>query len=371
MVIYVMNIFYFSIFCVIKITNKFSFETVTLTFIEELIMALISALLPLIRPLQITSLSPISVNGLKYFTSKRFTIWSISSLFFLILLFIHGIIDSGFYSVSQASIGNTLIFIKLCSVRVGHITILIESFVQRKDLIEMINILSLIDSTLIKKLGIHVDHKGLKKLILKYLIIGTVIFLVIECSVLGIFSNNNCSKFLSFWITRLFSFAVICLRYLQIIIFIYMIRSRLSLININLNKIDTDSHEKFISIIGHVGHLEEDNRDMLKMQNKKFKNFDEIPILRELYGKLWDVSKLINTCFGTSLLVCVGNDFGTVTLNGYWMYLSHKKSKNLAIICSIGLWSVPHVICLVLIAGFCYSTVSKVSCLTIHINVLV
>lgn len=323
-------------------------------------MPLIKALLPLIRPLQITSLNPFSVTSLNYFPSKRFNVWSVCSILSLILLISHGIVDTEFYSESQASIGKTIIFIKLCTVRLGHLTILIESFVHRRDLIEMINILSLIDSTMVKKLGVDVAHKDLKKLILKSLIIGCTIFIFIESLVLAIFLNHFSITFISFWIARLFSFSVICLRYLQIIIFIYIVQSRLSIINQNLNKIDTfiESNENFVSIIGH---LEEDNRDMLKIQNKKFQNFDEITVLRDLYGKLWDVSKLVNTCFGWTLLCCVGNDFGTLTLNGYWMYLSYKQSKNVAIICSIGLWSIPHIICLLLIAGFCYSTVAKVS----------
>lgn len=325
-------------------------------------MSLIKALLPLIRPLQITSLNPFSVtSSLNYFTSIRFNLWSISSILLLIMLIIHGILDSDFYTRSQTSIEKTIFFIKLCSVRLAHITVLIESFVQRKNLIEMINILSSIDLTLKTKLGIDVGHKGLKKLVLNCLVIGIAFFILIECSVLAIFLDHFPLSFISFWIASLCSFLVVCLRYLQIIIFVHIVQTRLSIININLSKIDTEtldeSREKLVSI---VGHLEEDNQNILKSRSKKFKNFDEIVVLRVLFGKLWDVSQLINTCFGTSLLVCIGNDFGTVTLNGYWMYLSYKKSKNVSILCSIGLWSLTHVMCLLFIAGFCFSTVCKV-----------
>lgn len=332
---------------------------------------LLNALLPLIRPLQVTSLNPFSVASskshlkLNYFTSKRFNLWSVLSIVLLLMLILHGIFDSDFYTGSEDSIEKTIFFIKMISVRLTHVTVLIESFVQRQNLIEIIDILSLIDLTLMKKLGVDVGHKALTKLILNCLIIGFTFFIFIESSVLAIFLNRSSIAIISYWLASLFSFSVICLRYLQIIIFIYILHLRLSVINLNLNKIDTEtidefnSREKLVSIVEHLG-LEEDNRGMLKMQNKKFKNFDEISVLRELFGKLWDVSKLINTCFGVSLLVCVGNDFGTVTLNGYWMYLSYKKSKNVAIISSIGLWCVPHVMSLMLIAGFCYSTVSKV-----------
>lgn len=326
-------------------------------------MPLINALLPLIRPLQITSLNPFSVTSLNCFTSKRSNTWSVCSILLLILLISHGIFDTEFYSDVDASTEKTIVLIKLCMVRLGHVTILIESFVQRTDLIEIINALSVIDSTLVKELGVDVRHKDLKKLVLQCLLIGSAIFISIESSVLAIFMHHSSSTFVSFWIARLFSFSVICLRYLQLIIFVYIVQSRLSLINRNLTKIDTietfnESSAKLISI---VGHLEEDNRDMLKMKNKKFNNFDEIAILRKLFGKLWDVSKLINDCFGWTLLSCVGNDFGTLTLNGYWMYLSYRKTKNVAIICSIGFWSIPHIIWLLLIAGICYTTVSKVS----------
>ncbi len=325
-------------------------------------MTLINALLPLIRPLQVTSLHPLSTTSLKSSTSKRFIVWSNLSIVLLILFFIHGIFDFNFYSQSQASIVKTIIYIKLCSVRLSHITILVESFLQRESLIEIIDILSLIDRTLIKKLGINVDHKGFKKLLQNYLIIGFAIFLSIEISVLVIFLNDSSIQFLAFWIASLFSFTVIFLRYLQIITFIYIIKSRLSIINLNLYKIGVEtSVERRQNIVSIIGHLEDDNQGMLKIQNKKFRNFDEISILRELFGKLWDVSKLINTCFGTSLLVCVGNDFGIVTLNGYWMYLSYKNSINLAVIWSIGLWSIPNMLSLVFLAGICYSTMCKVS----------
>lgn len=257
----------------------------------------------------------------------------------------------------------TIVLIKLCSVRLSHIIVLIESFLQRDSLIQIIDILSLIDFTLVKQLAVDVGHRNLKVKLLNLLIIGSALFIFVEGSVLFVFLNHRSSmSFLSFWIASSFSFAIISLRYLQIITFIHIIRSRLSIINSYLNKIDKETflenHSRFVSI---VGLLEEDNRDILKMQNKKFNHFDEITILGKLFGKLHDVSKLINSCFGTSLLVCIGNDFGSVTLNGYWMYLKYKRSVNVPIICSIGLWSLPHIVCLLLIAWFCYSTVCKVS----------
>lgn len=327
-------------------------------------MSLINALLPLIRTLQITSLSPFSVSSsLNYFRSNRSSLWNILSILLVVVLFIHGILDFNFYSDRQPSTTKTIIFIKLCTVRLCHIAVLIDSFVQRKDLIEIIDTLSLIDSTFTKKLGLNVGHNHLKNLLLNCLIFGSAAFVLIISSVLAIFLNYSPIKFFIFWIANSLSLSVICLRYVQILTFIYIIQSRLTIINCNLNKIDAeiligDTRTKHVSIIGH---LEEDNRDILKIQKKKLKNFDEIPILRELYGKLWDASKLINTCFGTSLLVCIGNDFGTVTLNGYWMYLNFAKSDGAAITYSIGLWSIPHLVCLILIAGSCYLTVFKVS----------
>lgn len=323
---------------------------------------LVNALIPLIRLLQITSLSPFPLTSLEYTISKRLNLWSVFSIILLILLTIHGFVDSDFYIASHTSIGKTIIFIKLFGVRLGHIIILIESFVQRKELMEIVNILSDIDATLLKRLAVDVGHKDLRKLILKCLISFFVVFLFIEVIVLIITLNISSITFLTFWLARLFSFSIMCLRYFQIIIFIYITQSRLLIINSNLTKLDNetffDSHEKFVSTIGL---LQEDNRNVLKMQQKKFTNFDQITILRKLFGKLWDVSNLINNCFGISLLVCIGNDFGTVTLNGYWMYLSHKKSKDLAIVWSTALWSIPHITCLFLIARFCYTTVVKVS----------
>lgn len=325
-------------------------------------MPLIKALLPLIRPLQITSLNPFSVTSLQYTTSKRFNLWSLASIIFLILLTCHGIVDSDFYTDSHASIGKTIIFIKLCGVRLGHIMILIESFRQRRGLMEMLNALSLVDITLKKKLGVDVGHKDFKRLIVNCLIIVFMFLIFIECTVLAIILNHSSISFVAFWFARLFSFSIICLRYFQVITFIYIIHSRLSIINLYLTKLDnetlTDSRKKFVSTIGL---LEEDNRNVINTQRKHLNDFDEITILREMFGKLWDVSNLFNNCFGISLLVCIGNDFGTITLNGYWMYVSYKHSQNLDIIYSTALWSIPHLMCLVLIAGFCYITVSRVS----------
>lgn len=328
-------------------------------------MMLSNALIPLIRPLQITSLNPFSVTSLNYNTSKQFNLWSMISIILLILLTSHGFVDSDFYTDSHTSIGKTIIFIKLCGVRFGHIIILIESFVQRRELMEIINILADVDVTFVKKLGVDVGHKDLKKLILKCLIGFFSMLISIEVIVLIITLNHSSVTFLAFWLARFVSFSVICLRYFQIMTFIYITQSRLSIINFNLTKLDNDldndtfkdSREKFVSTIGL---LEEDNRNAVKMQ-KRITNVDHITIFRELFGKLWDVSNLINNCFGISLLICIGNDFGTITLNGYWMYLSYKKSKNLNMVWSTALWSIPHITCLLLIATFCYSTVSKVS----------
>lgn len=321
-------------------------------------MPLISALLPILRTLQTVSIHPLSVNSLKNFTSKQFNFWSISSILIFTGLLIHGIIDSDFYADPQHS---TITFIKLCSVRLGHIIVLIESFLQRQNLIEMIDILSRIDATLTKQLGIDVGHGGFRVMLLNLLIIGSGLFVFIEGAVLYFFLKySNQANFLAFWIANTTSLSVICLRYLQIIVFIYIIQSRLSVINLSLSKIDgiAEKRSTFVSVIGH---LEDDNRDMLKRQNKRFRHFDEVTVLGELFGKLYDAAKMINGCFGISLLVCVGNDFVNVTLNGYWMYLTFSKFFNVAVICAIGLWTVPHLMSLLLISGFCYSTVGKVS----------
>lgn len=91
----------------------------------------------------------------------------------------------------------------------------------------------------------------------------------------------------------------------------------------------------------------------------------KIFIIRDIYGRLYELTNQINGYFGVSMLINIGNDFISITSNCYWIFISFKEFTSsttyiLQIACS-AVWSIPHILNILVLANICEQTVKSVS----------
>lgn len=98
------------------------------------------------------------------------------------------------------------------------------------------------------------------------------------------------------------------------------------------------------------------------MENPELK---KLLIVRDLYNRLFNLSEILNSYFGVSMLINVGNDFISITSNCYWIFYNfqdfHSTRNDFLLIAGSAVWSIPHLVNVLVLAILCERTVQTVS----------
>lgn len=235
-----------------------------------------------------------------------------------------------FINNRKSNVGATVDFIQLVSMRISSIIIVLEALITREFLINFFNNLNDVDRLMA---NIDVQTKFKVEQIKNLVIITITIIFYIGCELIVVLMyklRNRMETFL-YWISYVPFYVHCCIRYLQLIEYIMIIKRRVDIVNTKLRKIDV----------------------------MRPSDYDTLDNLREICYKLFIMSQSINRAFGLSTLINITNDFITITLNNYFIFVAFQqftyKSKIKAV--ESFSWSVPHYINIILLSTCCHFTV--------------
>lgn len=289
----------------------------------------------LIKLFQNCGLFPIKICN-KNFTpteSSGLRKWSIFLiLFFAIPIFTVYAEHEIFLNKKKSGIVETVDFIQLISMRSSALLIVCEAFLNRKSLMNFFNDLHEIHE-LMTKINVKINfNRELRKNFIVIMLSMTFYFSC-ELMVLGCFYLRDTSDLSIYWSFYIPFYMVCCLRYLQLISFVLIIKRRIDIVNRNLSKISQLTHET---------------------QHK-------LEVLRQILYKLYSMSLMVNNFFGLSTLINIANDFITVTLNSFFVFVSFQNLQHNTIvkIFESFFWCTPHCVNIIALATCCQLTLQS------------
>lgn len=234
-----------------------------------------------------------------------------------------------------------------------HLIILLESVVKIEAQAKLIDILSSVDHLFHAKIGIAIPYRWEKSKIFNQTLILVLIEVTIKLIIIIIVFSRYAEADKSFKIFfALYSNFVICLRMIQIIIFVHLLQDRLILLNQELiDLFDTTQHKKNRTI------------PFFRYVFVKCSMYDRVLSLKQIYSKLFDISEQISDAFGWSLLLVVIVIFTTVTFDFYWAYINRNDA---AFVLNCLLFFVPYLIILSTLTYYCSSC-----CQQVHIIIII
>lgn len=279
------------------------------------------------------------------------------------VLIIFAIFASAFFINSVLEDNNALSLLVGGLVFVGllitHFINIFQALLTRKKQNMIYQKFDEIDFLLQNQLLVNINYKSLQqKLFIKYFIIKTLLITIHISSIVSVIINQ---LFIQYYLHLILPVFIIRIRCIQNMFYVDLINEKLNLMNQKLEDINSKHRDKMAFILFAD--------KMQKFDRKDTKNslYEQLLVLKQIYGKLWDVSNLINDCFGWSLLVIVTQYFIEFTSNGYWLFLALENVLDRSIatqsLCSI----FPIIIILTSMAYSCYQSAESAQ----HTGVLI
>lgn len=258
---------------------------------------------------------------------------SVFSILIVIFLFSYAIYSNEFYAFTTISntVGNYLYLLIVST----HLIVTVESIIQSKAQSRLVQKFTLIDRLFQDKLKIFAFYKTEKR----EMFMRNLILLSILATTKGFFSLyiHFFHRAFNFMWIELYSVWILYLRHIQVLVFVGLMRNRLSLINDELKKMKTATSPLML---------------------------DRVMYLKQIYSELHEVCQLIGMAFGWSILTTILQNFVDVTSVCYWGYIGKTDAKY-KIIGFILL--APHVIMLTVLCSCCSSCYQQV----IHDNFMI
>lgn len=331
-------------------------------------MLLIKALMPLIHTLQLVGFTTFEITRKNSFYAYNISV--ILSLLFILSVIVYRLINTELLQMTHFnSAVNNVNLIQLNLFRFAHLLIVIESLLKQKRQKLFFDQLRHVDRMLLQKYTIEIDYRSLRRYTTIQLISFGLVYVFCLTSIIGyrILVQRHSFTIWQFigWFYNMVPFMLTSLRYFQIIVWMGLLRTRFGHLNSILEHIDFNGW-----LVTGIKPKPEIRNEILLVTEYGRKDrrsvrrrtaLDQLVIVRELYDRLWDLTQLINDCFGWSLLINTANDFVSVTSNCYLIFLLTKfgLSDTMRIVSAI-CWTVPHVINLLGITYCCYSTIREV-----------
>ncbi|XP_016976781.1 putative gustatory receptor 2a [Drosophila rhopaloa] len=249
-----------------------------------------------------------------------------------------------------SSIGHTVDFIQLVGMRVAHLAALLEALWQRQAQRQFFAELGEIDGQLAKAL--RVDVEGGRLLMRRQTTRRAVWILwgyaTSQSLILGAKLLAPGHRFPVYWICYLLPLLVCGLRYFQIFTAVQIVRQRLDEIVVALQQLQLQQKNP-----GQDAVTEE-------QADLEHAAIERLIAVRLIYQRVWALVSLLNQCYGTSMLMQVGNDFLAITSNCYWMFLNFRQSAaspyDILQIVASAVWSAPHLSNVLVLSLLCDRT---------------
>lgn len=206
-------------------------------------------------------------------------------------------------------------------VSLTHFTIVFESLLKRKDQMKLIQKFTSIDNLYNTKLKVNIPYRKEKRGIILRNVCFILIFIMTKVAISTYLYYRNEMSIL--WYPALYSIWIMCLRSIQVMFFLYLIRGRLKLINELLKDLERAINSK-------------QHRRKLFSPNSIY---NQILGLKSIFAKLYEICRLINKIFSWSLLAIITQCFVDFTFNCYWafLYLENSAFDDANVVSCIGL----------------------------------
>lgn len=257
------------------------------------------------------------------------------------------------FSDGSNSLSSIVASLVLATVIVTQTLNILQAFLNRQEQLEMVSLFTSIDVLLERQLLTRIDYKKIKnKFYVKFgVALMILLFVQIIFIVLVVNSRGN-----YFWLYHAFPALSLRIRCFQNMFYVDMVTEMLRILNARLENL-IDNRESKLNLILFVDRLRE-----RKNLNEENPLYEEILLLKQIYGKVWDICNLINDSFGWSLLAITTQYFIEFTSSGYYLFLALENflPRIVAYECCCAL--VPLVIVLSLLAYSCFCCTQNVSC---------
>lgn len=200
--------------------------------------------------------------------------------------------------------GNTVYDIvgalKVFILIVTHISIVIHAFTSRKTQVDILKMFDHIDSVMVTQLFIKIVPKSISKKFAWEQIAYIAILLA---------SYTHYFICISMYVDNFFVMPIIGttrMRCVQILFYVGLLQERLEMINDELSKIikpPAYGHSLFRKAI---------------LENE---NYEKIVILKNLYGCIWEISNMLNDCFGWSFVIMATEQFVEMLSNANVIFI--------------------------------------------------
>lgn len=152
-----------------------------------------------------------------------------------------------------------------------------------------------IDYMLQNHLLVHINYSSLRQsLLLKYFIIELVLLIIHAISIVSTIING---LFFSYYLHLILPIFIIRIRCIQNMFYVDLIKEKLNMMNKKLEEIIARNRDKMAFIL-----VADKLQKFDKKKEPKTALYDQLMTLKQIYGKIWDISNLINDCFGKTFI---------------------------------------------------------------------
>lgn len=286
----------------------------------------------------------------------------IYSCFSILLVFIIVVSAVFFQKVLEHNpLSSAISYSLFFSILATHLIIVVQSLVQRKFQMRLMQKFTHVDRLFHTKLQVPVSYREERRILFLRFVMMLSTFVVIKVALM--IHLYSASALDSFWYHCLYSVWVARLRSVQVLCFVHLLRERLILVNHKIKEILTARNlYAGFSNDWHTTYNRRNSVFILDKSMPRISIYDRLLSLKQIYGELYEICELINITYGWSLLAIIAQCFIDFTSNSYWTFLALEEASadiSTAIDCISLL--IPVVIVLSLFAYYCSSCSRYVS----------
>lgn len=229
-------------------------------------------------------------------------VYSIFSILLVFAIFVSAVYIHKVFNDNTLS--SAVAYSFLLSILATHLIIILQSLFHRKAQMKLVEKFSYVDHLFNSKLQLFISYRNEKRALFIRLLILLSTFVVIKLGlIIHLYYGRNLN---SFWFHCLYSIWISRLRSAQVLFYVYLLRSRLILVNDkvkdiliarnrysgNLNECQPIVNKKNIAVV-------------FDTSSSRFSTYDRLLNLKQIYGELYEICELINVTFGWSLLAII------------------------------------------------------------------
>lgn len=249
-----------------------------------------------------------------HFKYKRLLrIYSICAFSLTLLLFAVSMYNTQFHSFT--SMPQTVVNVLYVLIWAVHLIIVFESVLKSNTQKQLIERFNHVDELFRVKLNTRIAYHAEKCDLLKKNSILSALIMPIYIGITIYFLWQ--SKSFDTMYLSTYSFFIIRLRVSQTLLFIFLLRNRLNLINDKLKHMSKMVRTANNTKPRSQRHLVA----IFSCSSLNFPNNETLLSLKQIYSELYEICRLLNSAFGCSLLGILTQNFVDLISNSYWAYL--------------------------------------------------